>query len=208
MEVLIENSDNDALREGDEHGNTPLHLAVDRQYFGLTAQDSLVKKLAEKCPDALKILNKEDNPLSPFLYLNDSSRKFRESRSADPKQAEQKAAEAKSTVDSRSMKGAPPKQTSSTMTTALEKALGRVKSFTPESNVKATRSPARPEQTRKKNRHQPDLSEDQVVGIFKKITADLKRFILRKFPRDEALKMLYGPISGMFGQPIACGPLC
>jgi hypothetical protein len=203
MEILIENSDDETLREGDEHGNTPLHLAVDYEYFGLTAQDSLVKKLAEKCPDALKMLNKANNPLSPFLYLNDSSKKFRELRElrpADPKQAEQKAAEAKSTVDSRSMKGAPPRQTSSTTAPAPEKALDRIKSFTAESNAKATRAPAKPEQTRKKlNRHQPELSDDQVVRTFKNITADLKRFILRNFPHDEALKMLYGPVSGMFG---------
>lgn len=181
---LIEKSDDEALREGDADGNTPLHLAVEREHFTDTDnQLLLVKKLVEKCPGALKMTNKKK--LAPFLYLQACRREFKGSKSTDSKPVLPPPP-------------GPPTLGPPTSGGPANKALDRVDSVGPEPNTKATRGPERPEHKKKKKPKKIELSDDQVLLIFRDIEKFLKKYILQKFLHSEAQKLLYGPLSGMF----------
>jgi hypothetical protein len=186
------------LEERDADGNTPLHLAVRHEHFADADNSlSLVKELAEKCLGAFMIVNRGEKKLTPFLYLQESRRSFKESRSTDSKSTEQKATEAKSMVDPGARRPQPPPGPA-TPGTLPKKTLNRVSSIGPESNTKAVREPEKPEHRRKKKVKKAELSDDQVVLIFTRIEKFLKKYILQNFSHSDALKILYGPVAGMF----------
>lgn len=167
IEVLIKGGD-DALKHGDGDGNTPLHLAVDNGHFvSLDRQLSLVKKLVEKCPDALEEQNngeegekgKRKNRRAPFLYLQECRKKFEETRLAGTKSL-----------------------------TLRHKA---------DSHSRGPNTKTKPGKKGSKKGKSAPVPDDQVKLIFENIEMFLKRFILQNFSHNKALEMLYGPVSGM-----------
>jgi ankyrin repeat protein len=193
---LIEKSDDDSFRDGDADGNTPLHLAVKHEHFAdADNQLPLVKMLVEKYPGALDKTNKVEKKLAPFIYLQECRREFKASKSTDSKHVEQKAAEPKKPPPNTA---GPPTLAPPTPGGLANKAVVRVNSIGPEPNTSATREPERPKHRKKKKSKKVELSDDQVVLIFREIEKFLKKYILQKFPHSEAQKILYGPLSGTF----------
>ena len=202
IQWLIEESDDEALRAGDIDGNTPLHLAVKYEHFaGVDDQKLLVKKLVEKCRGALNLTNK-GKELAPFLYLQECRKGFKGKNLTDSKQVEQKATEPKSMANPGSQNKSPPTPASSTPSPLTNKGPDRVNSAGTEPNTKATRAPERLEHRRKKSK-KVELSDDQVVLIFREIEKFLKKYILQNFSHSLAQRILYGPLSGMFQWPMS-----
>lgn len=206
--ALIEKSDDDALKARDADGNTPLHLAVnDENFVDVEHQQFLVEKLTKKCRDALEVENNEvpinedrwgevkkggvgktKEKLAPFLFCL----KCHKSYVASQKPPEE-------TKSSHSNNPEEDEEVRKSTSKKQEKEEGQNSlgsDFNKHSRSKSISNPV-PRLGSSQRGRPKGLSEDKVVLIYRNLESFLKKFILQNLPHDKALKMLYGPVSGI-----------
>ena len=179
ISLLVRYSLPDVLKEGDEGGDTPLHLLMNNHYFG-TSQTRIVEELVGKCRSTLDHPNRKG--YTPFLYLQACRDAFRKIGAEEQNggQGEKKSLTARS---SNSAKDKSTDQAGLKTETTIQ-----IAKDTDKSSVQDLR-----------NAKKSGFSDEKVASTFNSIESFLMKFILRNFEHNHASRLLYSPTSSKWG---------